>query len=283
MFATEKTDSCMACDLVVKINERLVLWKAKKKKKKKQDRGGPQHSQSNELLVVPSRSFSWPAGAATAAQGCPWFQSQIPNPAPSPHEDRVRMHVEIWLLLYISPLARKAIVQMSNDSHQLDTMPLPHDTTAQTKDQAPDILASGMSPSNNDQALVHRSLAAEILFVGVVCAAQLLTQAGLALSIAPQASIAQSFHITDPGTFSWFSAAYSLTVGTFILPAGRLGDVFGHKRFLAGRLCLVRRMVRARGLRRLQRADPVCVLPRDAGRGPGFDVAKRGGDSRPRV
>lgn len=123
---------------------------------------------------------------------------------------------------------------MPDDSHQLDTMPLPHDPTVQTKDQAPDILASKMSPSNNDQALVHRPLAAEILFVGVVCAAQLLTQAGLALSIAPQASIAQSFRITDPGTVSWFSAAYSLTVGTFILPAGRLGDVFGHKRFLAG-------------------------------------------------
>lgn len=30
---------------------------------------------------------------------------------------------------------------------------------------------------------------------------------------------------------SWFSAGFSLTVGTFILIAGRLGDVFGHKRF----------------------------------------------------
>ncbi|KAJ6780138.1 hypothetical protein PWT90_10358 [Aphanocladium album] len=63
-----------------------------------------------------------------------------------------------------------------------------------------------------------RSPAPEIFFVAVVCAAQFLTQAGLALSIAPQAVIAH----------------YSLTVGTFILVAGRLGDVFGHKRFLVG-------------------------------------------------
>ncbi|OAA77162.1 Major facilitator superfamily domain, general substrate transporter [Akanthomyces lecanii RCEF 1005] len=113
-------------------------------------------------------------------------------------------------------------------------MPLPYNTTALTKDQTPDVLASDMPSSNKDKRLVHRSLATEIIFVGVVCAAQLLTQAGLALSIAPQTLIAQSFHITDPGTASWFSAAYSLTVGTFILPAGRVGDVFGHKRFLAG-------------------------------------------------
>lgn len=72
----------------------------------------------------------------------------------------------------------------------------------------------------------------EALFVAVVCSSQLLTQAGLALSIAPQHIIARSFCIeNDPGKMSWFSAAYSLTVGTFILIPGRLGDVFGHKRF----------------------------------------------------
>ncbi|KAH6989564.1 hypothetical protein BKA56DRAFT_668702 [Ilyonectria sp. MPI-CAGE-AT-0026] len=31
-----------------------------------------------------------------------------------------------------------------------------------------------------------------------------------------------------------FSAGYSLTVGTFILIAGRLGHVFGHERFFVG-------------------------------------------------
>ncbi|RJE22314.1 hypothetical protein PHISCL_05358 [Aspergillus sclerotialis] len=80
-----------------------------------------------------------------------------------------------------------------------------------------------------------QSLAGEALFVAVICSSQLLTQAGLALSIVPQRSIARSFGIEDqPGQLSWFSAGYSLTVGTFILIAGRFGDVFGHKLLFVG-------------------------------------------------
>lgn len=87
------------------------------------------------------------------------------------------------------------------------------------------------------QSRVERphSLAGEALFVAVISSSQLLTQAGLAMSIVPQHIIGRSFGIENqPGELSWFSAAYSLTVGTFILIAGRLGDVFGHKRFFVG-------------------------------------------------
>lgn len=68
----------------------------------------------------------------------------------------------------------------------------------------------------------------EVAFVIVVCAAQLMTQAGLALSIAPLKQISDSFDST-PQNLTWASAAYSLTVGTFILVSGRLGDVYGHR------------------------------------------------------
>ncbi|KAJ5732582.1 hypothetical protein N7493_004063 [Penicillium malachiteum] len=68
----------------------------------------------------------------------------------------------------------------------------------------------------------------EIAFVTVVCAAQLMTQSGLALSIAPLAEISASFNSTSRD-LTWASAAYSLTVGTFILVSGRLGDVYGHR------------------------------------------------------
>ncbi|KAJ4168914.1 hypothetical protein NW754_010845 [Fusarium falciforme] len=61
-----------------------------------------------------------------------------------------------------------------------------------------------------------------------------MTQAGLALSVVPMHIIGDSFGIDNPGQISWFTAAYSLTVGTFILIAGRLGDVFGYKRFFVG-------------------------------------------------
>lgn len=76
----------------------------------------------------------------------------------------------------------------------------------------------------------------EIAIVGTVCLAHFLTQAGLSQSIAPLPLITSSFttptHAPSP---SWYSAAYSLTVGTFILPSGRLGDIYGPKRlFLIG-------------------------------------------------
>ena len=79
------------------------------------------------------------------------------------------------------------------------------------------------------------SLLREIALVAVISSAQLLTQAALALAIAPSRYIASSFQETDPGQQSWYAAAYSLTVGTFILPSGRWGDVFGHRKaFIAG-------------------------------------------------
>lgn len=80
-----------------------------------------------------------------------------------------------------------------------------------------------------------RSLAGEVIFVAAICSSQLLSQAGLAMSILPQHIIARSFGVDgDPAEVSWFSAGYSLTVGTFILVAGRLGDVLGHKAFYVG-------------------------------------------------
>lgn len=70
----------------------------------------------------------------------------------------------------------------------------------------------------------------EYAFITVVVAAQLLTQACLAISIAPVHVIGASFNESNPGTLSWLPAGFSLTVGTFILPAGRWGDLFGHKK-----------------------------------------------------
>ncbi|KAI1642470.1 major facilitator superfamily-domain-containing protein [Daldinia loculata] len=73
------------------------------------------------------------------------------------------------------------------------------------------------------------SLPREILFVLVICLAQLFTQSGLGQTISIIHTIGEHFGITNPGELSWFMAGYSLTIGTFILFSGRLGDVFGHK------------------------------------------------------
>lgn len=97
------------------------------------------------------------------------------------------------------------------------------------------------SPIDNVEPKAGRppiSLPREIAFVFTVCTAQLMTQAGLGQAIAPLRIIGASFGVdNDPAQLAWFPAAYSLTVGTFILIAGRLGDLYGHKRlFVIGYL-----------------------------------------------
>lgn len=89
--------------------------------------------------------------------------------------------------------------------------------------------------TSQSQMSPPESLFKEVIFVSVVCMAQFMTQAGLCMSIAPVHIIGDSFATTNPAALSWFAAAYSLTVGTFILIAGRLGDVYGHRRlFIIG-------------------------------------------------
>jgi MFS family permease len=97
----------------------------------------------------------------------------------------------------------------------------------------------GFSLINPTQSKTERpplSLPGEIAFILIVCSAQLMTQARLGQAIAPLHIIAASFGVdNDPAQLSWFPAAYSLTVGTFILIADRLGDLYSHNRlFVAG-------------------------------------------------
>ncbi|KAL1853993.1 multidrug-resistance type transporter aminotriazole resistance [Diaporthe australafricana] len=68
----------------------------------------------------------------------------------------------------------------------------------------------------------------ELLFVSLVCLAQLYTQAGVGQVLSIVHIIADDFGISE-SQLPWFLAGYSLTVGTFILFSGRLGDMFGYK------------------------------------------------------
>ena len=76
------------------------------------------------------------------------------------------------------------------------------------------------------------SLPREILVIGVISLAQFTTQMGLGQVLSILHVIAADFGITDPGIKAWLIAGYSLTVGTFILVSGRLGDLFGYKKML---------------------------------------------------
>ena len=59
------------------------------------------------------------------------------------------------------------------------------------------------------------SLPHEVAFVALISSAQLLTQAGLGMVLAPEYIIGHDFGVKDSGLLSWYAAAYSLTVGTF--------------------------------------------------------------------
>lgn len=60
-------------------------------------------------------------------------------------------------------------------------------------------------------------------------------QIGISNTLATVGIIGESFGIDNPGQLSWLIAGFALTVGTFILIGGRLGDEYGHKRlFLIG-------------------------------------------------
>ncbi|KAB2574441.1 Drug resistance protein [Lasiodiplodia theobromae] len=149
-----------------------------------------------------------------------------------------------------------------------------HETTSGT----PDIEAlSPLERSTTTRSTFKKptSLPREILFVSLLCTSQLLTQAGLSQSIAALHIISRTFGNPSAGQQSWFTAAYSLTVGIFILIAGRIGDVFAaHKRvfvcgyawfgawsLVCGFAALARSQVMFDVCRALQGIGPAFVLP----------------------
>lgn len=75
----------------------------------------------------------------------------------------------------------------------------------------------------------------EFLLVTIVCMAQFCTQAAFIGTLFLLRNIGSTFGVDDPSRTAWLVAGYSLTVGTFILFSGRLGDLFGYKRiFIIG-------------------------------------------------
>ena len=60
----------------------------------------------------------------------------------------------------------------------------------------------------------------EYAFIFITCIAQFLSLGALNQTVAPVMILARHFQVEDYGTLSWFSASFSMSVGTFILPAG---------------------------------------------------------------
>ena len=68
---------------------------------------------------------------------------------------------------------------------------------------------------------IQFSTTREILFITSVCLAQFLSLAALAQTVSPLLLIGADLNVQNPGQLSWFTASFSMTLGTFILPAGK--------------------------------------------------------------
>ncbi|KAF3033770.1 hypothetical protein E8E12_005363 [Didymella heteroderae] len=113
---------------------------------------------------------------------------------------------------------------------------MPHNQILHEGESPPDEEKEGNAKSvdNRDPALTtqNMSLFQEIFFVATICSAQLFAQAGIGQTISIIHIIGDSLHITNALELPWLIAGYSLTVGTFILFSGRLGDLYGYKKLL---------------------------------------------------
>ncbi|KIW29097.1 uncharacterized protein PV07_04937 [Cladophialophora immunda] len=105
------------------------------------------------------------------------------------------------------------------------------ETPAQTEASCEDAELNGTSEKDVPTYPADMlSIPRQILFVGTLCTAMFTNQVGMGNTLTTVGVIGNSFGITNQGQLSWLIAGYSLTVGTFILIGGRLGDEFGNKK-----------------------------------------------------
>ena len=118
----------------------------------------------------------------------------------------------------------------SLEQHDIEKIPTTPAERSSQLQKGPAEDPASIQPSKPPMGFAH-----EILFVVVICSSNIFTQAGLGMTVAPLKIIGSGLGVSNPGGLSWFVAAYSLTTGTFIVVAGRLGDMFGHKKlFVTG-------------------------------------------------
>lgn len=99
------------------------------------------------------------------------------------------------------------------------------------KGPIPTLNASDISLQEGQQATdsgAPMTTRQQLAFIFITCIAQLLSLCALNQTVAPVMVLARYFHIDNYGDLSWFSAAYSMTVGTFILPAGMFSTFMVH-------------------------------------------------------
>ncbi|KAH7063675.1 YOR378Wp-like protein [Macrophomina phaseolina] len=105
-----------------------------------------------------------------------------------------------------------------------------HPDSRSTEDRANEIPDAAPATPPPPHQGIKLTRCHEILFVATVAMAHFMIQCAVGIALAPIDIIARDLRTRNPGEQSWFISSYALTVGTFILIAGRAGDILGHKR-----------------------------------------------------
>ena len=156
------------------------------------------------------------------------FHSRLDSETETVHEDSNQGPVAMSAFPSSSTLATAAPLRKFSDSIILD---MEKDVSKVDNSQRTSVAGDSASIHSipfpqDDRPLVPPepllSLPHKVAFIAVACLAQFLNLGGMYQTVASLMVLSDYFHIHDYGTLSWFSAAYSLTVGTFILPAGKI-------------------------------------------------------------
>jgi hypothetical protein len=133
-----------------------------------------------------------------------WRSSQIFTGTPSVEPDP-------------SSLSDRSTTQQENSSKD--------DKEKQQDDSIlPSSNALGVDIALPESSLPSMTRTREAAFIIITCISQFLSLSALNQTVAPVLVLADYFHVEDYGTLSWFSASFSMSVGTFILPAGMFPD-----------------------------------------------------------
>lgn len=154
--------------------------------------------QSNDSLAVNLSTFTLTSHSASGSS-----RSNSGNPEKLP-------------LSIPSPARRTDVVFRSRESRSLSTTSNAH------------VFLSEPPMGSSSPPQPSKSQRTEAAFIFITCIAQFLSLSALNQTVSPVLILAEYFDVQDFGNLSWFSASYSMSVGTFILPAGMLASHFKH-------------------------------------------------------
>ncbi|KAI4947713.1 hypothetical protein J4E91_006535 [Alternaria rosae] len=130
------------------------------------------------------------------------------------------------------PNATRASSLTSRSLSTLSSTTIAHTPPPTQQHEAPSSEDEGQHASRDEKNKENDPESAAHIVEGMSFFQEIITEAGIGQTISIIHVIGDSFGITNQLELPWLIAGFSLTVGTFILFSGRLGDIYGYKRML---------------------------------------------------